>query len=111
MVHSSTLRQFTASARFDGDVGSEASGGVDAVQRHKRLRTSKCSHIPREGEEGAAKRRRRRRAMDARDRRTAWYGSGGGDQRPRQRSAAPCHGFAIWKGSPTRYLDRGFGTE
>lgn len=36
--HSSTLRQFAASAQFDGNVGSETSGGVSAVQRQQRLR-------------------------------------------------------------------------
>lgn len=30
-----TLRQFAASARFDGNVRSKTSGGVNIVQRHQ----------------------------------------------------------------------------
>lgn len=42
----STLRQFAASARFDGNVRSETSGGVSAVQRHQRMRAHENSHSP-----------------------------------------------------------------
>lgn len=42
----STLREFAASARFDGNVRSETSGGVSAVQRNQRLRAPENSHSP-----------------------------------------------------------------
>lgn len=44
----STLGQFAASARFDGDVRSQTSGGISAVQRHQRLRAPENSNCPAE---------------------------------------------------------------
>lgn len=98
-VYSSTLRQFAASARFDGNVRSETSGGVSAVQRHQRMRAHENSHSPRECIEGAAtvEKMRAKGRREWRNGGTSWNGSRGREHRPRERSAAPRHvfGFAL----------------
>lgn len=84
-VCSSTLGQFAASARSDGDVRSETSSGVSAVQRQQRLRAAENSNCPGECKEGAARvekvraKGRGRRMLKARSRGTSRYGSCGGE--------------------------------
>lgn len=84
-VCSSTLGQFAASARFDGDVRSQTSGGISAVQRHQRLRAPENSNCPGECKERAARVKkvgakwRGRRTLEASHGATTWCGSCGGE--------------------------------